>query len=212
MKRATRSQRLKEYRINRYKRAIKTLEGGGFAKSKLSKGNKIVLFVILAVFFLMNFYSISNRNKDFKFSVQEFQNEYTSFVVENLSKFVYDKDIIEVIQNDEEYSFLQKSSAQTSNLIAVYQYRDKVKKIGVIGIPKENDVFRKSYLENMAIILSIVMDKQYNDSLEYLKKSNFLDENYNIIRKEKKIVSIDSGFLISIINMDNSIVFTIEKK
>jgi len=150
------------------------------------------------------------RAKTFGFSKDDFASKYEQFIVKNKDKFDYDKSIKDIIENNGEYSFLQESSSITGSLIAVYQYSDKVKKVGVIGIPRENTNFEKAYIENMAVVISLIAGKNYNDCREYLKDINILDKNYNI-RKEKELprVKINSN-IINFSYKESSLIFSIE--
>ncbi|MGP1569162.1 MAG: hypothetical protein ACTTHM_10590 [Peptoanaerobacter stomatis] len=210
MRGKTRSQRIKDYRKARFDRAIRVIEGKNFHRNKMSRGNKIVLFVILAILLGMNFFSMRYRAKTFGFSKDDFASKYEQFIVKNKDKFDYDKSIKDIIENNGEYSFLQESSSITGSLIAVYQYSDKVKKVGVIGIPRENTNFEKAYIENMAVVISLIAGKNYNDCREYLKDINILDKNYNI-RKEKELprVKINSN-IINFSYKESSLIFSIE--
>ena len=210
MRGKTRSQRIKDYRKARFDRAIRVIEGKNFHRNKMSRGNKIVLFVILAILLGMNFFSMRYRAKTFDFSKDDFASKYEQFIVKNKDKFDYDKSIKDIIENNGEYSFLQESSSITGSLIAVYQYSDKVKKVGVIGIPRENTNFEKAYIENMAVVISLIAGKNYNDCKEYLRDINILDKNYNI-RKEKELprVKINSN-IINFSYKESSLIFSIE--
>ena len=210
MRGKTRSQRIKDYRKARFERAVRVIEGKNFHRNKMSRGNKIVLFVILAILLGMNFFSMRYRAKTFDFSKDDFASKYEQFIVKNKNKFDYDKSIKDIIENNGEYSFLQESSSITGSLIAVYQYSDKVKKIGVIGIPREDADFEKAYIENMSVIISLIAGKNYNDCREYLKDINILDKNYNI-RKEKELprVKINSN-IINFSYKESSLIFSIE--
>ncbi|EHL17800.1 hypothetical protein HMPREF9630_01490 [Peptoanaerobacter stomatis] len=205
-----RSQRIRDYRKARFERAISVIEGKNFHRSKMSRGNKIVLFVILAILLGMNFFSMRYRAKTFDFSKDDFASKYEQFIVKNKDKFDYDKSIKDIIENNGEYSFLQESSSATNSLIAVYQYSDKVKKIGVIGIPREDADFEKAYIENVSVIISLIVGKNYNDCKEYLRDINILDKNYNI-RKEKELprVKINSN-IINFSYKESSLIFSIE--
>lgn len=212
MRRKSRFERKKEYRDKRLERAVKNLEGKNIPKKKMSKGNRITLFVIVAVFIGMNFFSIRHEKKTFNFDKEEFKGNYEVFIKENENKFSYDKTIKSIIKNKNEYSFLQESSQYTGSLVAIYQTKNKVQRLAVVGVPKGNLDFEKAYKENMVIISGLIFDKDYDDSEQFLRTIQILDKEGNIIKGENVLKAKFEEIELTFSYNKNNIIFNIENE
>jgi len=213
--RRTRSERIKENRANRMKRAADIVEGKvSTVNTKNLRRNKMIIFAILIFWGFCYIYSL-NDSKVFSFSNSQFQKKYEEFVVRNKEKFEYDKEIDRLLKSKTEYSYVQKSTDETKNLIAIYEqgvFKSNIKRVAVLGKYYESENFDKSFVENMILALSLTLDINYEQSFSLLLKMGIIDENYDMIYDKNNIILLYEGKSLSFFARDNNVIFNIENE
>lgn len=213
--RNSRSQRIKEHRINRMQRASDILEGKSFGVNmKLVRRNQVIMYAVIILLIFSHINTLKN-SKVFSFDKDVFVKKYESFINKNKEKFIYDKSIESIIKNKTEYSIVQKTSLSKGSLIAIYEqgiFGQKIKRLGVVGKYKEQADFDVAYIENMAILIGVLFDKDYNKSLNMLKDMKIIDDKYKIIYRKSKLIVNYEDVEINFFSQNDKIIFSIENK
>lgn len=174
----------------------------------------MIIFAILIFWGFCYIYSL-NDSKVFSFSNSQFQKKYEEFVVRNKEKFEYDKEIDRLLKSKTEYSYVQKSTDETKNLIAIYEqgvFKSNIKRVAVLGKYYESEKFDKSFVENMILALSLTLDINYEQSFSLLLKMGIIDENYDMIYDKNNIILLYEGKSLSFFVRDNNVIFNIENE
>lgn len=211
--RKTRSQRIKEHRAQRIQRAIDVIEGRDYFKPKMSRTFKIMFFMLSAiliyVFMKSRFINIPNMG----FSLNEYETRYEQFLIEESDNFIYDKNIKEIIRNNDEYSIVQNSTKESSSLIAMYGNKKMVSRLAVVGkLTNNKAVFLKAFGENVIFTYATVGNISYDKALQDLQKIGFIDEDKSFIDKNRNVkVNFDDLTMMYFKNNENY-VLNIENK
>lgn len=215
MDRRTRSERIKENRANRMKRAVDIIEGRvSTVNTKNLRRNKMIIFGILIFWAFCYIYSL-NDSKVFSFNNSQFKEKYEVFVDKNKDKFEYDKDIDRLLKSKTEYSYVQKSSQETKNLIATYEqgvFKSNIKRVGVIGKHHNSDIFDKSFVENMILAISLTLDITYEESFNLLLKMGIVNTDYGLVYDKNNIILLYEGKSLSFYVRDENVIFNIENE
>ena len=215
MDRRTRSERIKENRANRMKRAVDIIEGRvSTVNTKNLRRNKMIIFGILIFWAFCYIYSL-NDSKVFSFNNSQFKEKYEVFVDKNKDKFEYDKDIDRLLKSKTEYSYVQKSSQETKNLIATYEqgvFKSNIKRVGVIGKHHKSDIFDKSFVENMILAISLTLDITYEESFNLLLKMGIVNTDYGLVYDRNNIILLYEGKSLSFYVRDENVIFNIENE
>ena len=215
MDRRTRSERIKENRANRMKRAVDIIEGRvSTVNTKNLRRNKMIIFGILIFWAFCYIYSL-NDSKVFSFNNSQFKEKYEVFVEKNKDKFEYDKDIDRLLKSKTEYSYVQKSSQETKNLIATYEqgvFKSNIKRVGVIGKDYNSDIFDKSFVENMILAISLTLDITYEESFNLLLKMGIVNTDYGLVYDKNNIILLYEGKSLSFYVRDENVIFNIENE
>lgn len=215
MDRRTRSERIKENRANRMKRAVDIIEGRvSTINTKNLRRNKMIIFGILIFWAFCYIYSL-NDSKVFSFNNSQFKEKYEVFVDKNKDKFEYDKDIDRLLKSKTEYSYVQKSSQETKNLIATYEqgvFKSNIKRVGVIGKHHNSDIFDKSFVENMILAISLTLDITYEESFNLLLKMGIVNTDYGLVYDKNNIILLYEGKSLSFYVRDENVIFNIENE
>jgi hypothetical protein len=213
--RRTRSERIKENRANRMKRAVDIIEGRvSTVNTKNLRRNKMIIFGILIFWAFCYIYSL-NDSKVFSFNNSQFKEKYEVFVEKNKDKFEYDKDIDRLLKSKTEYSYVQKSSQETKNLIATYEqgvFKSNIKRVGVIGKDYNSDIFDKSFVENMILAISLTLDITYEESFNLLLKMGIVNTDYGLVYDKNNIILLYEGKSLSFYVRDENVIFNIENE
>ncbi len=213
--RRTRSERIKENRANRMKRAVDIIEGRvSTVNTKNLRRNKMIIFGILIFWAFCYIYSL-NDSKVFSFNNSQFKEKYEVFVDKNKDKFEYDKDIDRLLKSKTEYSYVQKSSQETKNLIATYEqgvFKSNIKRVGVIGKHHKSDIFDKSFVENMILAISLTLDITYEESFNLLLKMGIVNTDYGLVYDRNNIILLYEGKSLSFYVRDENVIFNIENE
>ena len=213
--RRTRSERIKENRANRMKRAVDIIEGRvSTVNTKNLRRNKMIIFGILIFWAFCYIYSL-NESKVFSFNNSQFKEKYEVFVEKNKDKFEYDKDIDRLLKSKTEYSYVQKSSQETKNLIATYEqgvFKSNIKRVGVIGKDYNSDIFDKSFVENMILAISLTLDITYEESFNLLLKMGIVNTDYGLVYDKNNIILLYEGKSLSFYVRDENVIFNIENE
>lgn len=213
--RRTRSERIKENRANRMKRAVDIIEGRvSTVNTKNLRRNKMIIFGILIFWAFCYIYSL-NDSKVFSFNNSQFKEKYEVFVDKNKDKFEYDKDIDRLLKSKTEYSYVQKSSQETKNLIATYEqgvFKSNIKRVGVIGKHHNSDIFDKSFVENMILAISLTLDITYEESFNLLLKMGIVNTDYALVYDKNNIILLYEGKSLSFYVRDENVIFNIENE
>ena len=213
--RRTRSERIKENRANRMKRAVDIIEGRvSTINTKNLRRNKMIIFGILIFWAFCYIYSL-NDSKVFSFNNSQFKEKYEVFVDKNKDKFEYDKDIDRLLKSKTEYSYVQKSSQETKNLIATYEqgvFKSNIKRVGVIGKHHNSDIFDKSFVENMILAISLTLDITYEESFNLLLKMGIVNTDYGLVYDKNNIILLYEGKSLSFYVRDENVIFNIENE
>ena len=213
--RRTRSERIKENRANRMKRAVDIIEGRvSTVNTKNLRRNKMIIFGILIFWAFCYIYSL-NDSKVFSFNNSQFKEKYEVFVEKNKDKFEYDKDIDRLLKSKTEYSYVQKSSQETKNLIATYEqgvFKSNIKRVGVIGKDHNSDIFDKSFVENMILAISLTLDITYEESFNLLLKMGIVNTDYGLVYDKNNIILLYEGKSLSFYVRDENVIFNIENE
>jgi len=213
--RRTRSERIKENRANRMKRAVDIIEGRvSTVNTKNLRRNKMIIFGILIFWAFCYIYSL-NDSKVFSFNNSQFKEKYEVFVDKNKDKFEYDKDIDRLLKSKTEYSYVQKSSQETKNLIATYEqgvFKSNIKRVGVIGKHHNSDIFDKSFVENMILAISLTLDITYEESFNLLLKMGIVNTDYGLVYDKNNIILLYEGKSLSFYVRDENVIFNIENE
>ena len=114
-----------------------------------------------------------------------------------------------------EFSYVQKSTDETKNLIAIYEqgvFKSNIKRVAVLGKYYESEKFDKSFVENMILALSLTLDINYEQSFSLLLKMGIIDENYDMIYDKNNIILLYEGKSLSFFVRDNNVIFNIENE
>ena len=213
--RRTRSERIKENRANRMKRAVDIIEGRvSTVNTKNLRRNKMIIFGILIFWAFCYIYSL-NDSKVFSFNNSQFKEKYEVFVDKNKDKFEYDKDIDRLLKSKTEYSYVQKSSQETKNLIATYEqgvFKSNIKRVGVIGKHHNSDIFDKSFVENMILAISLTLDITYEEFFNLFLKMGIVNTDYGLVYDKNNIILLYEGKSLSFYVRDENVIFNIENE
>lgn len=180
----TRSERREEHRRTRIQRAI----AGASMKSdrkKISRGNGLMLIIIVAVFLSVNFLGVMKKISEDKvlYTYSEFENGYSRFINEYSSKFDYSKDIEnKVTATDNQLDLIQSSSNLTGNYISIITSKDRnITDVVAMGeYDEKNRNFPVGFKENMLLVTALVLDYDYNKAEDLLIEKGLLNEEGNL--------------------------------
>jgi hypothetical protein len=213
--RKTRSERIKENRANRMKRAADIVEGKvSTVNTKNLKRNKMIILGILIFWAFCYTYSFKD-SKVFSFNNRQFKEKYEVFVEKNKDKFEYDKEIDRLLKSKTEYSYVQKSSQETKSLIATYEqglFKSNIKRVGVLGKYNKSEIFDKSFVENMILATSLTLDITYEESFNLLLKMGIVNTDYVLIYDKNNIILLYEGKSLSFFVRDENVIFNIENE
>ncbi len=196
-------------------RAYDVLEGKSFGVNmKLVRRNQVIMYAVIILLIFSHINTLKN-SKVFSFDKDVFVKKYESFINKNKEKFIYDKSIESIIKNKTEYSIVQKTSISKGSLIAIYEqgiFGQKIKRLGVVGKYKQQADFDVAYIENMAILIGVLFDKDYDKSLNMLKDMKIIDDKYKIIYRKSKLIVNYKDVEINFFSQNDKIIFSIENK
>ena len=196
-------------------RASDILEGKSFGVNmKLVRRNQVIMYAVIILLIFSHINTLKN-SKVFSFDKDVFVKKYENFINKKKEKFIYDKSIESIIKNKTEYSIVQKTSLSKGSLIAIYEqgiFGQKIKRLGVVGKYKEQADFDVAYIENMAILIGVLFDKDYNKSLNMLKDMKIIDDKYKIIYRKSKLIVNYEDVEINFFSQNDKIIFSIENK
>lgn len=215
MRRSTRSERIKQHRATRMKRAADIIEGNVPAVDmRIVRRNQVILYavaILMAICYIQNI----RHAPTFEFGKDEFKARYELFVKDNKESFSYDKTLENIIKSKTEYTFLQKCSMDTGSLVAIYEQgmiNHRIRRVGIVGKLNNKDYFSNAYAENMALVVGLLFQKTYSESMDILKNMNILDENYKIIYREKKFIVKYNNVEVDFFTDNDKVIFSIESK